>query len=237
MEEERRVRSSAQNELIQLRNESAKQEQRMKEKRNYCEVTREGLLDKIDKVTTSTKNVSRKKKRTDDDSDNEIVLQLIKKTEEKRNEFEKRRKVYLDKMTASTTNVSRKKKRTDEDSDNAVLQLLISEKEEIRKQLEGVADKARNDIVFEFENAFQKEPRCAICHEMYVKAISLNCNHIFCQWCINDWKRQKKECPTCCTYIITDSRAHVLDNVIDGLVALSQQAREKRNELVLKRML
>lgn len=108
----------------------------------------------------------------------------------------------------------------------------------MRKQLESVADKERNDTVLEFENKFEKELRCNICREMFVNAILLNCTHVFCQSCINAWKLQKRECPTCHTFINSESRVRVLDNVIDGIVAISsQQTRDKRNELVLERIL
>ena len=133
---------------------------------------------------------------------------------------------------ASTTNLSLKRKRTDDSShelDRSVVrqqvQLLISEKEQMTKQLESATDKARNDAVLELKNSLENELRCGICREMCVKAILLNCMHVFCQSCINEWQRQKRECPTCRTFVTSQSRARMLDNVIDGVVVLSQQAR------------
>lgn len=152
-----------------------------------------------------------------------------RRMKEDRYKFETDRKLFLDEIaetTVSTANVSQKRKRTDDSSDtldqfvmNEKVQLLISEKEEMRKQLESVADKARNDTVFKLENVFENELQCGICRAMYVKAILLNCTHVFCQSCINAWKLHKMECPTCRTSITSESRAHVLDNVIDGVVA------------------
>ena len=69
----------------------------------------------------------------------------------------------------------------------------------------------------EYQNkveAVQKELLCGICYEMCVDAISLNCTHIFCEECINTWKRLKQECPACRSDTVHESRARILDNII-----------------------
>ena len=71
--------------------------------------------------------------------------------------------------------------------------------------------------------AIEKELECAICYEMCAKVISLNCTHVFCESCINMWKRQKQQCPTCREVIHSESSVRVLNNVIAIVGKRSQQ--------------
>jgi len=38
---------------------------------------------------------------------------------------------------------------------------------------------------------------CVICRDAYVTPIKLECNHIFCEDCIEEWFKREKTCPIC----------------------------------------
>ena len=68
------------------------------------------------------------------------------------------------------------------------------------------------------------------------QATSLNCMHTFCQFCINQWKKNKVECPVCRAQITTEGRNLLIDNMIDAMVCtLSEEIRNRRKELVKQR--
>jgi hypothetical protein len=41
------------------------------------------------------------------------------------------------------------------------------------------------------------ESECSICFETLDKPLSLECHHIFCEYCITLWLKRKKACPIC----------------------------------------
>ena len=47
------------------------------------------------------------------------------------------------------------------------------------------------------EDSIDDELQCAICTQPYNSPVSLHCNHIFCQSCINTWINQNSSCPIC----------------------------------------
>jgi E3 ubiquitin-protein ligase RNF8 len=43
--------------------------------------------------------------------------------------------------------------------------------------------------------------QCAVCSELFVEAVSVNCGHTFCTHCIAEWRKKKNNCPVCRTDI------------------------------------
>ena len=43
--------------------------------------------------------------------------------------------------------------------------------------------------------------QCAVCSELFVEAVSVNCGHTFCEHCIGEWRKKKNNCPVCRTDI------------------------------------
>jgi len=85
----------------------------------------------------------------------------------------------------------------------------------------------------------ENELTCSICFEFYIKPITLNCSHTYCQYCISEWKKKKRsnqECPICRKRIKTFTRCFVIENMIDGFVnLLDDEARRKRVETIKDR--
>lgn len=45
-----------------------------------------------------------------------------------------------------------------------------------------------------------------------------NCNHVFCAFCLKEWKKKKKQCPFCRAALTSEHRANVIDECITNLV-------------------
>ncbi|XP_070440621.1 E3 ubiquitin-protein ligase RNF8 isoform X12 [Equus przewalskii] len=68
------------------------------------------------------------------------------------------------------------------------------------------------------------------------KAVTLNCAHSFCSYCINEWMKRKIECPICRKDIKSKTHSLVLDNCINKMVDnLSSEVKERRIVLIRER--
>lgn len=67
------------------------------------------------------------------------------------------------------------------------------------------------------EDQFQ----CCICTEMIINAVTLNCSHTFCSYCILQWKERKSYCPICRVKIKVQLHTKIIDSFIDKLVSNS----------------
>ncbi|KAJ8957981.1 hypothetical protein NQ318_001982 [Aromia moschata] len=82
----------------------------------------------------------------------------------------------------------------------------------------------------------EDELQCAICSELFVKAVTLNCAHTFCKYCIEMWKKTKSECPICRSKITSSIATLVLDNVIGKVIeGSSTETQARRKEVVDER--
>ncbi|KAJ8913750.1 hypothetical protein NQ315_007467 [Exocentrus adspersus] len=82
----------------------------------------------------------------------------------------------------------------------------------------------------------ENELQCVICSELFVKAVTLNCSHSFCKYCIGAWSKNKSDCPICRTKITSTTATIVLDNVIEKVIETSPaDIKEHRRALVEER--
>ena len=64
----------------------------------------------------------------------------------------------------------------------------------------------------------------------------LNCSHIFCLYCIGEWRKRKDECPICRQTIRSQTRCLAVDNFIDSMVQnLSADTKTRRQVIVNER--
>ncbi|XP_068929693.1 E3 ubiquitin-protein ligase RNF8 isoform X2 [Petaurus breviceps papuanus] len=111
---------------------------------------------------------------------------------------------------------------------NKELELTKEEKEKVRAQKEEVLNQM-NDVL-------ENELQCVICSEHFIEAVTLNCAHSFCSYCINEWMKRKVECPICRQDIESKTRSLVLDNCISKMVEkLSSEMKERREILINER--
>ncbi|KAH0518180.1 E3 ubiquitin-protein ligase RNF8 [Microtus ochrogaster] len=68
------------------------------------------------------------------------------------------------------------------------------------------------------------------------KAVTLNCAHSFCSFCISEWMKRKAECPICRKDIESQTHSLVLDNCINKMVDnLGSEVKERRSLLLRER--
>ncbi|XP_073938392.1 E3 ubiquitin-protein ligase RNF8 isoform X1 [Castor canadensis] len=111
---------------------------------------------------------------------------------------------------------------------NRELERTKEEKEKMQAQKEEVLSHV-NDVL-------ENELQCIICSEYFIEAVTLNCAHSFCSYCIGEWMKRKVECPICRKDIESKTHSLVLDNCIDKMVDnLSSEVKERRIVLIRER--
>ncbi|XP_026752290.2 E3 ubiquitin-protein ligase rnf8-B-like isoform X2 [Galleria mellonella] len=133
-----------------------------------------------------------------------------------------------------------------------VISSLQDQLEKMRKQLEIVETENKNLIesvpdpfkegtskqstLAEVGQLMESELQCSICAELFINAITLNCSHTFCKYCITAWKRKKKDCPICRAAITSECKSLVIDSFIEKMVLnLTEEMKNKRQELLKNR--
>uniref|UniRef100_A0A8D0HM97 E3 ubiquitin-protein ligase CHFR n=1 Tax=Sphenodon punctatus TaxID=8508 RepID=A0A8D0HM97_SPHPU len=126
--------------------------------------------------------------------------------------------------------LSRSKKDFEEiiQAKNRELEETKEEKEQVRAQKE--------EVLSQMNDVLENELQCTICSEHFIEAVTLNCAHSFCSYCINEWMKRKVECPICRREIHSKTRSLVLDNCIDRMVGnLSLDMKQHRLSLIRER--
>ncbi|XP_023343689.1 E3 ubiquitin-protein ligase rnf8-B [Eurytemora carolleeae] len=74
------------------------------------------------------------------------------------------------------------------------------------------------DPIFDiFRELAETHLQCVVCSELFVDAVSINCGHTFCDYCINEWRKKKNNCPVCRTNIRAANPVKVLDEYSDKI--------------------
>ncbi|XP_037002110.2 E3 ubiquitin-protein ligase RNF8 isoform X2 [Artibeus jamaicensis] len=103
--------------------------------------------------------------------------------------------------------------------------LQEEEKEKVQAQKE--------EVLSHMNDVLENELQCIICSEYFIEAVTLNCAHSFCSFCINEWMKRKVECPICRKDIKSKTPSLVLDNCISKMVDnLSSEVKERRIDLI-----
>ncbi|XP_068088781.1 E3 ubiquitin-protein ligase RNF8 isoform X2 [Hyperolius riggenbachi] len=124
--------------------------------------------------------------------------------------------------------------RSHQDFEN-IIQAKNKELQETQKEKERMAAQ-REEVLSHMNDVLDNELQCIICSENFIEAVTLNCAHSFCHFCITSWRKRKEECPICRQTITSQTRSLVLDNCIDRMVAkLSQEMKDRRLALILER--
>uniref|UniRef100_A0A3P9HR48 E3 ubiquitin-protein ligase CHFR n=1 Tax=Oryzias latipes TaxID=8090 RepID=A0A3P9HR48_ORYLA len=111
---------------------------------------------------------------------------------------------------------------------NKELEATKEEKERARAQ--------KDEVVTQMTEVLENELQCIICSELFIEAVTLNCAHSFCSYCITQWRKKKEECPICRQAITSQSRCLALDNFIERMMEnLSLDVKEKRQSVINER--
>ena len=83
--------------------------------------------------------------------------------------------------------------------------------------------------------SMQEEFTCVICQELFIRTFTLPCSHSFCELCIKEWMKGKRQqdCPVCRKKITSDPvHSLALDNAISKLEEkLEPEERKQREEV------
>lgn len=92
---------------------------------------------------------------------------------------------------------------------------------ELQAQLQQAKSQmAKSSSEYIERSAFEDEFTCSICQELLLDARTLDCAHTFCATCLEEWRKQKAECPICRKKIDKPAlRALNLDSIVSRLVA------------------
>ncbi|KAK3792245.1 hypothetical protein RRG08_007325 [Elysia crispata] len=153
-----------------------------------------------------------------------LQKEMEKALEEKNKELEKE----LQEQKKKLEQVIEKK-----EMEQKILESQLNETKEESATAKMQALKARDDVLSNFVDLMEMELQCTICNELFIKATSLNCAHVFCKLCINQWMKVKKECPNCRAPITSQMQALALDSYIDRMVEqLNDDLKQRRKELL-----
>lgn len=89
------------------------------------------------------------------------------------------------------------------------------------------------DMMDNFRELAETQLQCAVCSELFVEAVSVNCGHTFCDHCIGEWRKKKNNCPVCRTDIKVAAPCKVMDEYVDKVYEqfISEGGRIQRNIL------
>ncbi|XP_034283936.2 E3 ubiquitin-protein ligase RNF8 isoform X2 [Pantherophis guttatus] len=116
---------------------------------------------------------------------------------------------------------------------------IIKAKDRELKETKEEKEKARaqkEEALSQMNDVLENELQCTICSEHFIEAVTLNCAHSFCSYCIDEWMKRKVECPICRGTILSKTRSLVLDNCIDRMVEnLDAETKRRRLSLIQER--
>nr|XP_056709066.1 E3 ubiquitin-protein ligase RNF8 [Euleptes europaea] len=116
---------------------------------------------------------------------------------------------------------------------------IIKAKDRELKETKEEKEKARaqkEEALNQMNDVLENELQCTICSEHFIEAVTLNCAHSFCSYCIKEWMKRKVECPICRRTILSKTRSLVLDNCIDRMVEnLDIEMKHRRLALIKER--
>lgn len=93
------------------------------------------------------------------------------------------------------------------------------------------------DILANFKDLVENQLQCSVCSEMLCLATTITCGHSFCDFCIEQWKQKKNNCPICRAAIRNQSPNLVLDDYIEKAVEqfFPDEGKRQRKELMDER--
>ncbi|XP_069356204.1 E3 ubiquitin-protein ligase RNF8-like isoform X2 [Maniola hyperantus] len=253
LKETEQLRLAKQKELNELAEQKKQKEMElMEELKNIKESLEEQERQKLEVQQQFNNQLEQMKKTTDEDKLkmeqlmheklNEAQLNAQKSIENLKNRVTER-EIELSALAAER--IQRQAEQSGE-----VISSLQEQLEKVRSQLKSIESENvkllqnttsdRNQegttIKTEFGEIMESELQCSICAELFVAAITLNCSHTFCKYCITMWKKKKKECPICRAAITSECKSLVLDSFIEKMVQnLTEEMKQKRKDMLQSR--
>lgn len=120
-------------------------------------------------------------------------------------------------------------------------QLKEEENQQLKAKLQGVEMSNLQTMKENLLRNCANELKCSICDELFIMPMTLNCGHVFCQYCIKQWeskciKKTDFTCPNCRQSILTFTRAMHLENLIDAVYReTDENLAKERQQLIQER--
>ena len=161
-----------------------------------------------------------------------------------KSEFDARLKENQDQFAAAVI-VENQEREEERQKLNDELQKRQEEIAELHAKLQNVEEdkeqKLKRDNQLKVLKMCNDELKCTICDELFLVPVTLNCGHVFCEFCINQWKDKVKKqkdftCPNCRVQITSQSRSLQLENLISALYRdIDESIAKDREELIKER--
>lgn len=88
--------------------------------------------------------------------------------------------------------------------------------------LKSLSEDKLNEIIHkDAQEVLESELRCAICQDIYINPMILNCSHSFCKFCVHRWLSRKTVCPECRVVVSFKAENLALRNIVNKMVQKS----------------
>merc|ERR1712079_169777 len=93
---------------------------------------------------------------------------------------------------------------------------------QLNTEMQGIDDNMVKMLKVDFFKKCKNELKCIICIEHLITPVTLNCGHIFCQFCLNQFqlevkKKEDFKCPNCKVLITSQTRCRQIENLINAI--------------------
>ncbi|KAK0075397.1 hypothetical protein PV325_003325 [Microctonus aethiopoides] len=242
---ELKMQQNYNNLLAIVDDQQKKFDQRLNEERNKWQQTLEMTNQEkaaLEKRMAEQMTAWREKQQTEW---NNVVDKLVQQEKDKQTQLINEKELLEQKLKEANdalkekTTLAEELKNSAQNQQVIVVEVASNEKLDtidLTKDDEASTSDSSNIIVDKVGNIMDEQLTCQICSELFVTAVTLNCSHTYCQYCIYLWMQTKRDCPICRGIIISVTRSLVLDNFIEQMVNdLSTQHKDRRKDLCSQR--
>ncbi|XP_076823735.1 uncharacterized protein LOC143469794 [Clavelina lepadiformis] len=167
--------------------------------------------------------------------------ELDKELEKKESAVEEKMKVIIEQHTKEKEDALAVLKSEEDQlkAQETQIKMLKEKQENEQKKVEEQQTEIKKEAAAATANkifdVMERELQCPICNDLFIKAVTLNCCHTFCEFCIQEWMKGQTEqtCPLCRKTTNAVTYALAIDNTICSLMEEMPVAiKTSRNTLI-----
>ncbi|XP_065206891.1 E3 ubiquitin-protein ligase rnf8-like isoform X1 [Planococcus citri] len=92
-------------------------------------------------------------------------------------------------------------------------------------------------VKLSFIDLIETEFECIICNGMFIEATLTACNHMFCNHCLQQWRKKSPNCPICRSLIKFEIKTTIIDNyIINTAKLISEKMYSDRKKALEERI-
>lgn len=127
--------------------------------------------------------------------------------------------------------------KTNTDTDNIDTKTQLNQSQQQQQQHEPQQQQQLTPLQKDVQDILETDLSCAICQDVYINPLILNCSHSFCKFCVFRWLSRKTGCPQCRLLVQFQAENLALRNVIVKLLLkTSPQFQKNRTNSVNQRL-